>query len=235
MSFRKHKPENDEDLEAWLMTYADMITLLMAFFVMLLAVSEPKKEKMEHVGEAIREMMGMEAESKDTVSEKSKDGTISALYDDLIEIAEKDNMGKNVSVERTDKGLIMEISSGAFYNSGSADFKKEAEPFLLDVAEALANFDEKNYLIEVAGHTDDVPIKTPKFPSNWELSAARAAGVVRFFIEQGGVSEQYRAMGLADAMPKVPNLDENGKPIPANQTLNRRIVVKIERNEDAEE
>src|SRR3546814_3171177 len=85
------------------------------------------------------------------------------------------------------------------------------------------------YFIDVEGHTDDVPIKTERFPSNWELSTARAAGVVRYFIELGLVPERLKASGYADVKPKLPNRDLYGEGIPENRAATRRIERKSTR------
>ena len=83
--------------------------------------------------------------------------------------------------------------------------------------------------IEVEGHSDDTPIRTKQFPSNWELSAARASRVVRFFIEEKMASFRFQAIGFAETKPKVPNRDAEGKPIKQNQMTNRRIELHVER------
>jgi len=91
----------------------------------------------------------------------------------------------------------------------------------------------KDYQITVEGHTDDTPISTARFPSNWELSTARASAVVHFFLDQGIPALKLRAAGYADTFPKAPNRDVNGIAIPQNQSQNRRVVIKLERIEKA--
>jgi len=91
----------------------------------------------------------------------------------------------------------------------------------------------KDYQITVEGHTDDTPINTSRFPSNWELSTARASAVVHFFLDQGIPALKLRAAGYADTFPKAPNRDSNGNAIPANQTQNRRVVIKMEKIDKA--
>jgi chemotaxis protein MotB len=83
------------------------------------------------------------------------------------------------------------------------------------------------YYVDVEGHTDDVPIHTPQFPSNWELSTLRATGVVRYLIKIGLEPDRLKAAGYADVNPKVPNLDLFGAPIPENRAKNRRIVIRL--------
>ena len=95
----------------------------------------------------------------------------------------------------------------------------------------LASVLESNpdYVVRIEGHTDDVPIATSQFPSNWELSAHRASAVVRFLISRGVEADRMIAVGMADTQPKVPHRDDAGNPIVENRDINRRIVIKIER------
>jgi chemotaxis protein MotB len=218
MSF-KHKKEEPED-EGWLMTYADTITLLMAFFVILLSLCEPKQEKMEVFGEVISEAMGKEVVKP-----------FSELTSDIQAMITENAMEESMSVEETDRGILIEISSSSFYESGSAEFKKEAIPVLLDLSLILEAFDYEDYAINIGGHTDATPLSgAGMFATNWELSAGRATRVVRFFIEEGLDKERLTARAFADTRPKVPNDDEEGNPIPENQELNRRIEIAVERN-----
>ena len=87
----------------------------------------------------------------------------------------------------------------------------------------------RDYQITIEGHTDDAPISTAQFPSNWELSTARASAVVHYFLEQGIAAQKLRAAGYADTFPVAPNRDSAGKPIPENQARNRRVVIKLEK------
>ena len=85
------------------------------------------------------------------------------------------------------------------------------------------------YSIDIEGHTDDAPISTPQFPSNWELSSARASAVARFLIGRGIKPERISVIGYADTKPKVPNRNAAGNPIPENRQENRRVMVRVER------
>jgi chemotaxis protein MotB len=191
----------------------------MAFFIILLSLCEPKQERMEAFGEVVSQAMGVEISKPFT-----------ELSSDIQAMIVQNTMEEVMSVEETDRGLVIEISSSSFYESGSAEFKKEAIPVLLDLSLLLEDFDYEDYSIKIAGHTDDAPIKSDKFPSNWELSGGRAARVVRFFIEEGLNPELLSAEAFADTKPKVPNLDDKGNPIPENRELNRRIEIAVERS-----
>lgn len=206
----------------WLTTYADAITLLLCFFVLLISVSEPDEGEFKKVRKAF--MQAVEVVEEEPMAE---------LAEDISQMISENMLGEMMSVEETEKGLIVEIASSSFYESGSAEFKELAIPVLLDLTLLLEQFDVEDYTIEVEGHTDDVPMSGKgAYPTNWELSAARATRVVRFFIEEKLDKQLMRARAYADTEPKVPNLDEFGNPIPENRELNRRIAIRIERRTD---
>ena len=132
-----------------------------------------------------------------------------------------------VQVGMDDLGVTLELSSSAFYEPGSATLREVALPVLGRIAQIVRADQYRFFNVDVEGHTDDDPISTATFPSNWELSAARAAGVVRFFGEQGIELQRLKASGFAETRPKVPNRDKNGAPIPDNQEVNRRVVIHL--------
>lgn len=218
MSFHKKK-KAPHDEEAWLMTYADFITLLMSFFVLIISVSEPKTSKFEQVREGL-----MSSFTQTTISTPFRD-----ISQQLLMIIEQSGLERQISVEETNRGVTLEFASAYLFDSGSATFRSEAGPILEQVATAILDFEGEEYIVQVEGHTDDVPIETPQFPSNWELSAMRASGIVHYLVEKGVESLRMRAVGFADARPKVPNKDEYGNPILENRDQNRRITVRIER------
>lgn len=218
-----HKKGHIEEDESWLITYADMITLMMAFFIIIVAMSKPDSGKVKQVAESLKQAGFVRQE----IAENPED----ILKEELEMMIEQNQLEQVMSVEQTDKGIMLELSSSSFYHSGSAKFRKEAIPILEQVADILRDFDYDAYEIKVEGHTDDVDIKSEQFPSNWELSAGRAANIVRFFIADGLKREIMHVAGFADVKPKVPNLDKDGTPIPANRELNRRVAVHIERVE----
>lgn len=210
----------DEDTEAWLVTYADAVTLVLCFFILLFSVSEPKDSEFKKISEAFKAAGFIEQEQSDPFE---------TLREELEIMIENNALEKVMSVEESDDGITLELSSSSFYHSGSSKFRREAIPILQQVADVLRDFDYDAYEIHVDGHTDDVPIRSERYPSNWELSAGRATNIVRFFIADGLTRELMQATGHADTEPKVPNLDEDGNPIPANRELNRRVTVRVER------
>ncbi len=203
----------------WIATFADAITLLLAFFVMLFSVSKIDLPVFEQFQAGLARDLGR----REAVP------TISILESQLEAIVDSLGVADAVLIGRDDQGLVLEFAATAFYRPGTAAVRPEARSVIQNVARALLTPRNSRYDIAVEGHTDDTPIITPIFPSNWEFSAARAASVVRLMIDQGIPAWRLRATGLADTVPKQPNRDAVGKPIPENRALNQRIVVRVHR------
>ncbi len=210
-------PEDVEEKEDWLITYADAITLLMAFMVMLLTFTKYDIPAFEEAAAAIQS----------NLSGRESTSPIQLLRIDVQDVVYNMQADQVVKVDTDDKGIIIELSSSAFYKPGSANLREEALPVLEKMAQTLLAPRYQTYAIEIEGHTDDIPIDTPRFPSNWELSAMRATQVVRLLISQGMEPIRLKATGYADTQPKAPNKDAEGNPIPDNQALNRRVVIRI--------
>lgn len=209
--------EPEEPKEDWLVTYADAITLLMAFFVMLLNFSKIDIPAFEEAAAGISDKIGMR--STQTPTELMKIDIEDVVYNMQAEEA--------ISVGTDDKGVVIELASSAFYKPGSAELRPEATPVLRELSQTLLQPRYRNYVVEVEGHTDDDPISTPLYPSNWELSAGRATRVVRFLIQEGMDMRRLKAAGYAETRPKVANRTADGKPIRENQSQNRRVLVRV--------
>ena len=233
---------------SWLVTYGDMVTLLMAFFVLMYSASKVSEEKYEQVAQsiaqgfnspgpdAIVEIASSEsAESESTESDSTEEITVLSpltnakeMLDQLIE--ERDLDGE-MSTSFTPTGLKIELSSSSFFGSGSADVKESMVPSLIELSEVLQSLPDGDYQVEVEGHTDNVPINTARFPSNWELSSLRAINVAHIFEDTGIQKDRLSAIAYADTRPEAPNTDANGINIPDNQAKNRRVVVHVTRHE----
>lgn len=241
----KHRRRRDDHagVDDWLMTYADMITLLLCFFAVFLAVSLPEKEQLE---QARGVMMQQFAKVNDKTPAKSDlvpsvagdkfphEGQMNPVktdqpFDRMPSIVDQYRGNKNIEIKKGDRLVTIAMNSSALFGSGAADLSAEGGQTLSSLLPIVNSEQYHDYTITVEGHTDDDPIATAQFPSNWELSAARAAAVVRYLIGNGVSASRLRAVGLADTMPKLPNRDDNGHPIPDNQAQNRRVVVKLER------
>lgn len=215
-------PIGDEpEDEGWLVTYADAITLLMAFFVMLVSFSKIDMEIFDQVMSGIQQEIGM-----------TQDTTISTTQQlsTALEVASFEmSMEQVVEVIKTDRGIAIEMDSNSFFRPGTAQIVDEALPLIEKWSSLLVSEQFKYFNIEVEGHTDDDPISTDMFPSNWELSAARASAVVREMQGNGVHRFQMKAIGMGDSHPKVPNRTPWGEPIPVNMAKNRRVTVNLVR------
>lgn len=228
MSIQQHKAPiqlkprkrdaGEEGIDDWLMTYADAITLLMAFFVVLFALSDPNPQQFTKLAEQLR----LEGFSKVEVESEAKE-----LKEQLQLMLEDSGFDQFASISETPQFISLELASTSFFEPGSARFTPNALPLLEQLAQNLQRFEKSNAAIVVEGHTDDTPIQTAQFPSNWELSAARAGNLVRFLIAKGIPARKLSISAYADTQPKAANRDPAGNPIPANQELNRRVVVKL--------
>lgn len=215
---RRRQPQED-NIDSWLMSYADMITLLLVFFVIFVSVSEPKKEKFSAAIESMKEKFG----SVDLST------PFTGVYRTLQATIEEQQILKDVAVTRSEYAIQLELASNVFFKEGTADLDPDATGILADMAAAIKKIDFLDYTIVVEGHTNDLPVTSPKYPSNWELSAARAAAVVRFFADHGIKPEKMSAVGYADTRPKVPNTDATGSAIVENRAKNRRVIITLER------
>ncbi|HCR14081.1 OmpA family protein [Solidesulfovibrio sp.] len=129
-----------------------------------------------------------------------------------------------VEIVPRENGVELSLRGAAFFDLASADIKPAGLPLLRDIAATLAG---TPYKVTVEGHTDNLPIESWLYPSNWELSSARASRVARFLIDHGVAREHLRVEGLADTMPVAPNTDEAGRSLPENQAKNRRVVILV--------
>lgn len=220
----RRRREDPEDTDAWLITYADMVTLLLCFFVIMFAVSVPDGTMVKKVAESLRKEgfyndAGVVEDPYETLKKELSLQLGASGYDSAVAISEQDD------------AISMELASSSFFQRGSAKFTPEALPMLEMLSKQLMTLADKEIVVEVEGHTDDTPIATALFPSNWELSAARAANVVRYFVAQGFPPQKLRAIGEGSAHPKAPNRDSTGNPIPANQELNRRVVIMLKKQD----
>ena len=132
-----------------------------------------------------------------------------------------------MSIRLSRNSIEMNILSDELYEMGEAVINQGADDILQKILGAMDKIDYYRFSVEIEGHTDDVPINNRKYPSNWELSVARASGIVKYLISNGFATDRLKAAGYADTKPLAPNLDEGGNPLPDNRDINRRIVLRI--------
>lgn len=234
MKFRR-KSDQEPGIDDWLMTYADMITLLLCFFAVFLSVSQPRSDKLEEAKQEVKKVFSDPEHiyQRDIVAPAdnlpSGSGILPANPFGLI------STNRNVEITPGDKITTIEMNSSAFFPVGSASLNTEGQKILRNIAGVISNEKFNDYRVIIEGHTDDSPIQTAQYPSNWELSTARAASVVRLLIEDGFPSNRLQAAGYADTFPKLANRDEAGNPIPDNQAQNRRVIIRLEKIEKSKD
>jgi chemotaxis protein MotB len=203
----------------WITTYADMITLLMCFFVIMYSASEPSQSKWEQLKGGIESDV-MNVENPTPLADLYN--ALEAKYDN----PENDN--PDLTIDFESKGIVISMGSGSLFESGEAKLKPEGLGIVKTLGQELEErLKIYSLIIDVEGHTDDVPINTFKFPSNWELSSSRSASVVKEFTDLGLDTKIVRAIGHADSFPLKPNRDDSGVAIASNMAMNRRVDVIV--------
>jgi len=224
----EHGDQQADNHERWLVSYADFITLLFAFFVVMYAISQVNEGKYRLLSDALNQAFkdgeperpkAPEAMSPDPgASAGDADAGLQAIARDLINALDPLVKGGQVRVTESGLGIALEISSSLLFASADAQLQEAAKPVLTQVARVLAPLPND---IQIEGHTDNEPITTPRFPSNWELSGARASSVVRLFIDERVASVRLVAVGYADTRNISPNTTPEGR------VQNRRVTVLI--------
>ncbi|OGU13990.1 MAG: flagellar basal body stator protein MotB [Geobacteraceae bacterium GWC2_53_11] len=244
----KKEPEKHANHERWLVSYADFITLLFAVFVVLYAMGQSDKKKVEEVMQAIQQSFGMATagatapkvnviasqsitvipslkpdikvapmgrartgQAKTRAEEKDFRQIKSAVEAYLV----KQGAQNKVTLEITRRGLIVSLKEAGFFNSGQASIKPEAYDLINTIAEVMTQY---NNPLRVEGHTDNVPISTSQFPSNWELSTARATNGLKYLLRNFDVdANKISATGFAEYRPIADNATAEGR------AKNRRV------------
>lgn len=251
MARKKEKKEDEVDTGAWLDTYGDMITLLLTFFVLLLASSSQDSAKLkaiasyfnpsisflnsgETVGEGIAVGNGMSQlpDYQDALSEaidQNERETIEQnkkMESDFKTYFQKNNISSKVEVTSEEDYVKVTFKDSVLFDKSKADLKPDAKEVLDIVSEQLIKYPNTDITIE--GHADSDQINTIQFPSNWELSAARAISVARYFINEKGFSpERMVPIGRGEYQPVASNETVDGK------AQNRRVEIKIRQRDSS--
>ena len=209
-----HDPAREIGISNWVLSYADMMTSTLVFILMLLAFSEIKTSRLEEVSRAVRGEKIVAAPAVRTPIEK------------VEEKLAKEKLPQGISFTKELEGATLSIPDSVLFESGRAAIPEKSRKKLRPVFETLKSLPE-DYRFTVEGYTDDNPIHTFEYASNWELSAARSLSVLLFMKELGFDQQKLSFQAFGEFAPFVPNRDDKGNPIPENQTRNRRAVIKI--------
>jgi len=239
---RKRAEEGHENHDRWLVSYADFITLLFAFFVVMYALSSVNEGKYRILSDSMISAFrnvpanstgqlalivptpapvakpGLASKTQEAVKQKQRESMRSIAKDILEVMAPLVAQGK-VRVLETSRGVTIEINDSILFSPGQALIQPPLARAMEAVAEVLVGTD---FPITIEGHTDDVPISNTQFPSNWELSAVRATTVLRLFAAAGIAAPRLTAIGYADTRPVEPNALADGR------ARNRRVSILID-------
>jgi len=247
---KKKEPEEEEEDEhecpdgapAWVMTFADLVTLLMVFFILLFAMGSIEEEKWKQMKSSLKDALGQEnipeagiREGLDVIKEKVLDETtihavdevgamvakeVEEIASEVEEFVFKNKLAGKVEVSSDERGAIITLSDTVMFPPGKSRMTYTGDEIIKQVFDILKQF---SYQVKIEGHTDNVPMNTAQYPSNWELSAARAAEVARKLVKAGFNPTNLSIEAFAQYRPKVPNDSRQGR------ATNRRIEIVYQR------
>lgn len=258
---KRVRRQNKRGAPKWMVTYSDMITLILVFFILLFSMSRLDSLKFEAVSESFRNRavfdflpstvpadystvgfgevtneiepsdQGLPSkidkeEKKELEKVKEKQDALNALVDDIEGYLDANDLHNVITANRTDRGVVLVLQEQILFDTGEAEILESGKPFLNKVSSLLKRIPNH---VKVEGHSDSRPISTYRYPSNWELSGARASSVVRYLIEENDFDpSRFSLAGYGDTRPVVPNTS------PENWDKNRRVEIVI-LDEDANE
>jgi len=218
---RNKKPEDSQSGDPpWLVTFGDAISLLLTFFVLLFACSSPDMAEIRlmwgYLGGSLGPMEYTRPSIVPPLVSKIGRRSVSEELGEFIKEQGLEDFQAEISI--VPEGVLINLDSPLLFSLGQADLKEETMPLLDKIAEIVKELPNE---INIGGHTDDLPIHTRRFPSNWELSAARAIAVGESFIKKGILPARLSVAGYADSRPLFPN------DIEEHRALNRRVEILI--------
>lgn len=246
MARKKKTSEGGLRGDEWLPTYADTVTLLLTFFVLLYSMASVDVEKTKSIAQAFTSMMnGSEGtslleynmyngevpliggETEDNIEGGEELTEQERMYKDVKEFVNDNNLSSVVDIIDDERGIVIQLRDNILFETSSSELREDSKE-VLNKINSLIESVENPILVE--GHTDNRPINTSRFPSNWELSADRAVNVVRYFIESKGQNPtRFSAAGYGEFHPVAPNDTYE------NMAKNRRVDILIVTTEKEEE
>lgn len=228
---KKFEPEDEgmPSSPAWMTTYGDMVTLLLCFFILMFAMSTINEQKFLQAALSLGKTLGVLEKNVSVIGEMSPAiGTTGVAreqidmiesMEQIAEIFQEEALQDLASIEVTGPGeVLIRMGDKVLFSPGESELKPQAIRVLAGIANSIQ---EKTETVYIEGHTDNVPISTPEFPSNWELSTSRALSVVRLLEEAGIPPEQLAAVGHSQYIPIMSN------DTPEGRAKNRRVELWI--------
>jgi chemotaxis protein MotB len=215
-------PPCEEGAPEWMATFADMVTLLMVFFVLMYAIASKNISTVKSVLAGEEDASVGVLELMDAVEVKESISSLTGMKsDDILSKMEEVAEHSSLEVENDGPKIIFRVPGGTLFPPGKANLNLSARPVLDEVIRVVNKYPK--YKIHIQGHTDDEPISSAMFPTNWELSAGRATAVLRYFIDRGAEPERMTATGYADTFPLARNDIVEGR------ARNRRVEFVLEK------
>ncbi|KPU44698.1 motility protein B [Oxobacter pfennigii] len=238
----RKKAEKKEISQEWLTTYSDMMTLLLTFFVLLYSFSIIDTIKFRKLSSSLASALNNSGADMFEVYETSGDVPVigeevpgsdvlpnqngNAMYNAVTEFVNDNNLGEYVTIKESARGIIIEFKDRILFDTGRAEIKNEGVPVLMKITELIGNMPND---IIIEGHTDNVPISTAQFPSNWELSSARALRVMWYLTENRGLDpKRFSVQAFGEYNPIA------GNDTPEGRAQNRRVNILILSKNDEE-
>ncbi|MGB6178883.1 flagellar motor protein MotB [Carnobacterium sp.] len=233
MARRKKVEQKAESSGGWIVTFSDLMSLLLTFFILLYSMSSVSEAKFLEASQSLQmalngrgggttiltDSTSIVEEPPASPTEEAINPEIEELYEKVTGYVEENDMTSKVSVEMDKDGVYVDIQESVLFSSGSADVSEPGKQTLSVLAELVNSL--KNDLV-IEGYTDDVPIRNSNFSNNWELSSGRAISVLRYLSEQEKVDpKRLSAKGYGEYTPSVPNNTD------ANRAINRRVNIVI--------
>lgn len=227
---RNKKGKKSANHERWLLTYSDLITLLMIFFVIMYSMSNIDKEKYKKLAESLNESLGGvgtnantefkgNSNVEGTKTNSNNENNLSQLKEEVDKYIKENDLNDLIVAIEYKKGLVISFKDNILFNPGEDILKNKYLEILKEVGKIIQNVDT---YIRVEGHTDNVKMSNEKFKSNWELSSARANSVVHFLVDNNYVSpDKISAVGYGEYRPVATNDTSEGK------SKNRRVDILL--------
>lgn len=211
MKVRKRNNNNEEEnIHRWLISYSDFLTLLFTFFVALYALSSVDVTKAEKMTSSLRKVFKVIDEPVSFEEDRNK-----AIIEDLRKLL---NDISGINIKSDARGILITLPDSLLFSSGSAELKSESTDALTRIAEKLKELPGK---VAIEGHTDNIPISSSIYKSNWELSAARASSVLHFLLQRGLSPDRFLIAGYGEYKPVATNDTDEGR------AKNRRVELII--------
>lgn len=242
---KKKEDEPKKGAPAYMNTYGDMMTLLLCFFVLLFASSTVDAEKFEQIVSSFQQRMGVFNGGKSILNNGTAmqngmsqmpireitltmqdtlqvNQALTSATEDIQEYIKANSIEESLNVERQGDEVIIRFRDGVLFDSGKAQIKAGAVPILSIMGDKLKSYLDQGYTLAIEGHTDNQPISTAQFPSNWELSSARAIAVLKFYFQEMDFNlDKMSCQGFAEYHPIAENSTAEGR------AMNRRVEIKL--------